>query len=137
VDWPIALDHHRCVLMGKWYLRWTIRDQDGAFASRIERRPCGVDCGIVHVDGDDHRFWCATDRWPVRLHGLHKLLTVCIGCNLCKATESYVHVGFDMGLSREFSESRPAELEELIAVSRDQKSCNGGVMEAATRGRLA
>ena len=32
-----------------------------------------------------------------QLQGLHKLLTVCIACNLCKATESYVHVGFDMG----------------------------------------
>jgi hypothetical protein len=26
------------------------------------------------------------------------MLTVCIVCNLCKATEGYVHVGFDMGV---------------------------------------
>ena len=36
---PIALDHHRGVLMGKWYLRWTIRDQDGAIASPQIERP--------------------------------------------------------------------------------------------------
>jgi hypothetical protein len=27
--------------------------------------------------------------------GLHRFLTVCIGCNLCRPSATYVHVGFD------------------------------------------
>jgi hypothetical protein len=29
--------------------------------------------------------------------GLHSLLTVCIGCNLCRASATYVDVGFGDG----------------------------------------
>jgi hypothetical protein len=27
--------------------------------------------------------------------GLHRFLTVCIDCNLCRSSGTYVHVGFD------------------------------------------
>jgi hypothetical protein len=35
--------------------------------------------------------------WP-ETKGLHRLPTVCIGCNLSKASETYVNVGFISGV---------------------------------------
>jgi hypothetical protein len=39
--------------------------------------------------------------------GLHSLLTVCSGCNLCNASETDVHAGFVTGV-RELAEVAPA-----------------------------